>query len=85
MELAVVKKFIAHVLPGVIKPLRVLWNEIIAFVFLVLAVIMGLSLYRNLGESAELLPLVGGSLFVALLIYFGVTSYLRARKISKSG
>lgn len=80
-----VKKFIAHVLPGVIKPLRVLWNEIIAFVFFVLAVIMGLSLYRNLGESAELLPLVGGSLFVALLIYFGVTSYLRARKISKSG
>ena len=84
LEETVFKKFAIHVLPGIIKPLRVLWNEIIAFVFFVLAVMMGVSLYRNFGDKAEPLPVIGGSLFIALLMYFGVTSYLRARRISKS-
>jgi len=80
----VIKKFIAHVLPGVIKPLRVLWNEMIAFVFFVLAVVMGTSLYRNYGDGKQPVPLIGGSLFVALFVYFGISSFLRAKRISRS-
>ena len=79
-----IRKFLAHVLPGVLKPLRVLWNEIIAFVFFVLAVVMGASLYRNFGDGTQPLPLIGGSLFVGLFVYFGITSFLRAKKISRS-
>ena len=29
----IVNKFIGHVMPGVIRPLRVLWNEVIGFLF----------------------------------------------------
>jgi hypothetical protein len=33
-----IRQFLGHVIPRVIRPLRVLWNEIIGFVFLALAV-----------------------------------------------
>ncbi len=32
-----IKAFIASFMPGVIKPLHALWNELLAFVFLTLA------------------------------------------------
>ena len=79
-----IKKFAHHVLPNVIKPLRVLWNEIIAFIFVVLSVVMGFSLYRNFGDGKQPLPLIGGGLFVAMFVYFGVSSWLRAKKIGRS-
>src|ERR1051326_1491944 len=32
------KQFLGHVIPGVIRPLRILWNEVIGFLFLVFAI-----------------------------------------------
>jgi hypothetical protein len=81
------KQLFKHVLPAVIKPIRVLWNEVIGFVFLCLGVMMGFSTYRNfrdVDEHGSPLPLIGGSLFALLMIYFGVTSFLRARRIGRS-
>jgi hypothetical protein len=82
------KKFVRHVVPGVIKPIRVLWNEVIGFVFLVLAVVMGFSTYRKFGDLQQTggspLPLIAGFLFSALMLYFGLSSFFRARKISRS-
>ncbi len=81
-------RFVEHVMPGVVRPLRVLWHEIIGFIFIVLAVIFGSSALRNYRllqtEQVSLLKL-GVSFFLPLLMaYFGVTSFLRARKISRS-
>jgi hypothetical protein len=81
------KQLFKHVIPAVLKPMRVLWNEVIGFVFLCLGVMMGFSTYRNfrdVDEHGSPLPLIGGSLFALLMIYFGVTSFLRARRIGRS-
>ena len=41
-----VGRFIEHVVPGVVRPMRVLWHEVIGFLFIVLAVIFGSSAIR---------------------------------------
>ena len=83
-----VKKFLQHVLPGVVKPMRVLWNEIIGFVFLAFAVWTIPSAYRHIrdfnGDPDSLFRLILTSVFSFMMIYFGVTSFLRARRISRS-
>jgi hypothetical protein len=82
-----VGRFMEHVVPGVVRPMRVLWHEIIGFLFIVLAVIFGSSAIRNyLLKSQEISILrVAVSFFLpVLLAYFGITSFLRARKISRS-
>ncbi len=81
-------RFVEHVMPGVVRPLRVLWHEIIGFIFIVLAVIFGSSALRNyhLLQTQEVSMLkLGASFFLpALMAYFGITSFLRARRISRS-
>ena len=82
------RSFAGHVVPGIIKPLRVLWNEIIGFMFLVLGVIFGFSAWRKYrefnGDFASLLLLMMAVVFVLLMIGYGVSSFLRARRIGKS-
>jgi hypothetical protein len=81
-------EFLRHILPGVIRPMQVLWNEIIGFLFLVLATFIGVSTWRRAqhfsGDIGGVLILVASCLFVALLAWFGISSFLRARKISRS-
>ena len=86
--MGVVKTFVANVVPAVIKPMRVLWNEIIGFFFLVFGVIFGFSVVRRFrsfdGDPSELFGLVSSALFVAMLLGYGLYSFLRARKIHRS-
>jgi hypothetical protein len=81
-------RFLEHVVPGVLRPLRVLWNEIIGFVFLCLAAWAVPSAIRNvrsLDSEQGSMGRVALSLgFLGLMAYFGITSFLRARKISRS-
>ena len=35
------RSFIGHVMPGVIRPIHILWNQVIGFVFIVLATVFG--------------------------------------------
>ncbi len=42
-----VNRFLGHVLPGIIRPLHALWNEVIGFVFIVLATDAAPSAWRN--------------------------------------
>ena len=82
------KQFLKHVVPGVLKPARILWNEIIGFLFVVLAVFIGFSSYRRAarfsGDTGELILLVAYFCFSGLLAYYGLSSFLKARKISRS-
>jgi hypothetical protein len=78
--------------PAVIRPARVLWNEIIGFFFICLAVLFGSGTVRaylamNAGakeDFGDLLRFVGTAFLTLLMLYFGVGSFLRARKISRS-
>jgi hypothetical protein len=85
--LAVGKQFFRHVVPAIIKPLRVLWNELIAFIFLAFGVMVAFATYRNFnaGQAAgNPLVILAGGAFSAMLVFYGVSSLLRARKISRS-
>ena len=83
-----IKKFFQHVIPGIVKPLRVLWNEVIGFLFLAFAVWSVPSAYRNIrdfrGDPDSLFRAILSCVFALIMIYFGVTSFMRARKISRS-
>jgi hypothetical protein len=81
-------RFVQIVLPSIIKPLRTLWNEVIGFVFLVFAVMSATSAFRAWrdfdGSGDAVMRLALGGTFTIVMAYFGISSFLRARKISKS-
>ncbi|MBM3724844.1 MAG: hypothetical protein FJW40_05415 [Acidobacteria bacterium] len=82
------KRFATHVLPAVIKPLRVLWNEIIGFVFIVFAIWSLPSVYRGLrdfnGNAESFFKIILAGIFALMMGGFGVFSFIRARRISRS-
>jgi hypothetical protein len=82
------RQFLGHVVPGVIRPLRVLWNQLIGFIFLVLAAGSIPSAVRNVrqfqGDFESSLRVGFTFIFAVLMLYFGVTSLLRARRITRS-
>ncbi len=81
-------ELLKHILPGVIKPVHALWNEIIGFIFLVLAALIGVSTWRRAqnfnAEAGGILIIVASCLFALLLAWFGISSFWKARKISRS-
>ena len=81
-------EFIRHVVPQVIRPIRSLWHEVIGFLFLSLAVLGGMSglrIARNFDGSPEtMFRLIVTGCFVLIMGGYGVSSFLRARKISRS-
>jgi cobalamin synthase len=83
-----ISQFLKHVVPGVIKPVLVLWNEVIGFVFLVLASYFGFWTYRRAknftGDTLGLFVLLGSVTFAVLLAYYGISSFRKARKISRT-
>jgi hypothetical protein len=83
-----ISKFLSHVVPGVVRPLHALWNEVIGFLFIVIAVVAGFYVIRAVrnfeGDIESLFRIVLPALFGLVMGYFGVSSFLRARKISRS-
>ncbi len=83
-----ISKFLRHVLPGVVRPLHALWNEVIGFLFIVFTVVAAFYVVRAVrnfdGEVEGLVRIVLPALFGLVMGYFGVSSFLRARKITRS-
>jgi len=83
-----ITKFLRHVVPGVIRPLHALWNEVIGFLFIVFTVVAAFYVVRAVrnfdGEIEGLFRIVLPALFGLVMGYFGVSSFLRARKITRS-
>ena len=83
------KAFIASFMPGVIKPLHALWNELLAFFFLTLAAAVGFGPlrrgYQELdGDPVNLIKFLAAIFLTSLMLGLGLYSYRRARKISRS-
>lgn len=83
-----VKRFFQTVVPSVLQPLRVLWNEVIAFVFLVLGLAMVPYVWRSWKElsTPEGSPgrLLVALLFCSVMLYYAASSYWRARRAARS-
>jgi hypothetical protein len=84
----IANKFLRHVMPGVIRPLHVLWNEIIGFLFTCLAVYASVSVFQSIRQlhtpTGSIFRVCVSVFFAALMAFFGIGSFLRARKISRS-
>ncbi len=84
----IVRQFVNHVVPGVIRPLHILWNEIIGFFFLVFGVWFGSAAfrgYRKLGQpQGSLVGVVVPAIAAAIMLAYGLHSFLKARKIGRS-
>lgn len=81
---AVAKKFLQHVIPGVIRPIHILWNQVIGFVFIVLALLPAHAIWRDWGKNDAGPRLALEVIFGLLMAGYGIHSFLKARKISKS-
>lgn len=83
-----VKRFLAHVLPQVTRPIQILWNEMIGFLFLVLAVPAiwtAITSFRHVDQDGDnFFRAVIAVIFAVVMMYFGISSFLRARRISRS-
>ena len=77
------RAFFKHVLPAVIKPAHILWNEVIGFLFLCFAGVFGYSAVRYY-LAADWGRLFFAGFCTLLMGWFGVSSFLKARKISRS-
>ena len=82
------RQFLHHVAPRILKPLLTLWNQVIGFVFVVFAVVpvpRTVRAWRQFSESGDgLFRVVLSAIFILMMASFGVHSFLRARKISRS-
>jgi hypothetical protein len=76
-------KFVKHVLPAAVKPVHSLWHEILGFIFTVFAVILIIDVIRRRAtiEPGKLLLIVP---LIVLGLVYGVSSFLKARRISRS-
>ena len=84
-----IKAFITSFVPGVVKPLHALWNELLAFIFLTLAAAVGFGPlrrgYKELdGDPVNLIKFLSAVFLTMLMIGLAFYSYRRARKISRS-
>lgn len=80
------KRFAQHVVPEVVRPARVIWNQAIGALFLVLAApafIKAVQLYRTLEtDPKSSFGLALALIFVAVMVFFGINSFLKARRIA---
>jgi hypothetical protein len=83
-----VRQFLQHVVPGVIRPLHVLWNQVIGFLFVILGLLPMPFAVRNVrnyqGDAESFFRVAFSVIFTVVMLYYGISSFLRARKISRS-
>jgi hypothetical protein len=81
-------QFVRHVVPAVVRPAHSLWHEVIGFLFLSLATIpvpSGIRTVRELENGkGGVLRLVVTVAFVTIMAGYGISSFRKARKISRS-
>jgi hypothetical protein len=82
------RKFLGFVLPAIIRPAHSLWHEVIGFMFMCMAILFVFQSFRAVrqfdGSIASVLRLVMLFCGVCLLTGYGISSFVKARKISRS-
>lgn len=82
------KKFFAAVLPGIIRPLHSLWNEVLGFLFLLLAVLMVRPVWQGWKEMEQgpehVLRFLLSAFMFAVMVGFCIHAFWKARRISRN-
>jgi ABC-type dipeptide/oligopeptide/nickel transport system permease subunit len=80
MKVSHAQKFAQHVVPEVVRPARVIWNQAIGGVFLLFALsFTGYAITQSRNPAA----MIGGIFLGLVMAFFCVTSFLKARQISR--
>lgn len=74
------RQFAQHVVPAVVRPARVIWNQAIGGVFLLFTVSFSVYAYTQSHNPAAML---GGIFLASVMAFFSVTSFWKARQISR--
>jgi hypothetical protein len=79
--------FARHTLPVAMRPARILWHQMIGFLFIVLAVAPARFEYKALmsfkGDAESWTKAVLAGVFIVVMLSYGISSFLRARKLSR--
>jgi predicted membrane channel-forming protein YqfA (hemolysin III family) len=75
------KRFVHYVVPEVVRPARVIWNQAIGALFLLLAIyfLVYASTHRQ-----NVAGMLFGIFLGSIMVFFGVASFLKARRASRS-
>ena len=80
--------FARHVVPAAVRPARTLWNELLGFIFLVFALSIGGWMFPSVihfdGTAHDVIKLSMGGVSFLVMLYYGISSFRRARRISRS-
>lgn len=79
----IARKFVANVVPGLVKPVHSLWNEVIGFLFVVLGVLALRPLWQAWHDE-DMTKLLLSGFFCLVMLSFGVHGFWKARRISRS-
>jgi hypothetical protein len=81
------RKFAQHVAPHVIRPARIIWNQVIGAIFLLFAIpalIKTWEYYRAIETEPQSIGRIAFALpFGLIMAFFGISSFLRARRLSR--
>ena len=87
VKLSHAQKFAQHVIPEVVRPARIIWNQAIGGVFLLFAVLFLGNAFRYFDSKTGVIvnPVgLGFSIFLGtVMATFGVSSFVKARRIGK--
>lgn len=87
VRLSHAQKFAQHVVPEVVRPARIIWNQAIGGVFMLFAVMFLGNAFRYFNTKTGVIgnPVgLGFSLFLGIIMaLFGGSSFLKARRISR--
>lgn len=87
VRLSHAQKFAQHVVPEVVRPARIIWNQAVGAVFILFAVMFFGNAFRYFDSKASVIsnPVgLGFSIFLGVIMaIFGVSSFLKARRIGR--
>lgn len=79
--------FARHTLPVAMRPARILWHQMIGFLFLAVAVAPARFEYKAIvnfkGDAESWTKAILAGIFILLMVGYGISSFLRARRISR--